>query len=136
MSSAGDDACPEYDSEVTLRAEEFRQLLLKKYPDINLTGLPKTWFTEVQSSEAGGVTSCKVGGIAMKGTEVRELLQLNSTHFTISTTDSTITFRTQGYGHGVGMSQYGAKHMAEDGKTFTEILEHYYTGTKVSDLAA
>lgn len=136
VSSAGDDACPKYDSEVTLRAEEFRQLLLKKYPDINLTGLPKTWFTEVKSSEAGGVTSCRVGGIAMKGTEVRELLQLNSTHFTISTTDSTITFRTQGYGHGVGMSQYGAKHMAEDGKTFTEILEHYYTGTKVSDLAA
>lgn len=131
VDSDGDDACPEYDASKTFGAEEFRQILLAEYPDINLTGLPKTWFTEVESSEAGGVTACKIGGKAFKGTQVRELLGLNSTHFTIKTTDTSITFHTQGYGHGVGMSQYGAKRMAEQGSSYQEILQHYYTGTKI-----
>ena len=134
VDSAGDEQCPKYDASVTRGAEEFRQIMLAKYPDINLTGLPKTWFTDIQSTEAGGVTSCKVGGKQMKGTEVRALLGLNSTHFTISTTDTSITFHTQGYGHGVGMSQYGAKGMAENGSSYEEILLHYYTGTTVADI--
>ena len=136
VESTGDDACPKYDASVTLGAEEFRQIMLGKYPDINLTGLPKTWFTDIQSSDAGGVTSCKIGGKELKGTEVRELFELNSTHFTISTTDTSITFHTEGYGHGVGMSQYGAKSMAEDGKTYEDILLHYYTGTKIFDITS
>lgn len=134
VDSTGDEECPKYDASVTRGAEEFRQIMLAKYPDINLTGLPKTWFTDIQSTEAGGVTSCKVGGQEMKGTEVRELLGLNSTHFTITTTDTSITFHTEGYGHGVGMSQYGAKGMAEDGSGYEDILLHYYTGTAVSDI--
>lgn len=136
VDSAGDDECPKYDASVTRSAEEFRQIMLAKYPDINLTGLPKTWFTDIQSTEAGGVTSCKVGGQEIKGTEVRELLGLNSTHFTITTTDTSITFHTQGYGHGVGMSQYGAKRMAEDGSSYEDILLHYYTGTSVADIGS
>ncbi|MCD8356245.1 MAG: stage II sporulation protein D [Clostridia bacterium] len=131
VDSTGDDACPEYDASETFGAEKFRQIMLAKYPDINLTGLPKTWFTDIQSSEAGGVTTCKIGGEELKGTEVRELFGLNSTHFTVSTTDTSITFHTQGYGHGVGMSQYGAKSMAENGSSYEEILLHYYTGTEV-----
>lgn len=134
VDSNGDDACPEYDDSKTFGAEEFRQIMLAVQPDINLTGLPKTWFTEIESSEAGGVASCKIGGKLFKGTQVRELFQLNSTHFTIKTTDTSITFHTQGYGHGVGMSQYGAKSMAEQGSSYREILQHYYTGTKVEDI--
>lgn len=135
VESSGDKACPKYDASVTFGAEEFRQIMLANYPDINLTGLPKTWFTEIQSSDAGGVTSCKIGGISLKGTEVRALLELNSTHFTISTTDTSITFHTEGYGHGVGMSQYGAKSMAEDGNTCEQILQHYYVGTEITTIS-
>ena len=135
VASAGDEDCPQYDDSVTYSAEEFRQIMLNCFPDINLTGLPKTWFTDIQSSEAGGVTACKVGGKSIKGTELRRLLQLNSTHFTLSTTDRSITFHTQGYGHGVGLSQYGAKHMAEEGKTYKEILAHYYSGTALKTIS-
>lgn len=135
VDSSGDDACPKYDDSKTFGAEEFRQIMLAAQPDINLTGLPKTWFTEIESSEAGGVASCKIGGKPFKGTQVRELFHLNSTHFTIKTTDTSITFHTQGYGHGVGMSQYGAKSMAEQGSSYREILQHYYTGTKVEPIS-
>ncbi len=136
VESDGDDACPKYDASVTFGSEEFRQIMLTQYPDINLTGLPKTWFTDIQSSEAGGVTACKIGGKELKGTEVRTLFELNSTHFTISTTDTSITFHTEGYGHGVGMSQYGAKSMAEDGKSYEDIVLHYYTDTEISDITS
>ncbi len=131
VDSDGDADCPKYDASVTLRAEEFRQIMLEQYPDINLTGLPKTWFTDIDSSEAGGVISCKIGGKALKGTVVRGLFGLNSTHFTIRTTDTSITFHTEGYGHGVGMSQYGARAMAEDGSSYEDILLHYYTDTEI-----
>lgn len=132
VSSDGDDACPKYDASVTYRAEEFRQIMLSQFPDINLTGLPKTWFSDIESSEAGGVTSCKIGGKQLAGTAVRGLFSLNSTHFTITTTDTSLTFHTQGYGHGVGMSQYGAKGMAENGSDYKEILAHYYKDTTLA----
>ena len=62
---------------------------------------------------------------------VRALFGLQSTNFTITTTEDSITFHTIGYGHGVGLSQYGAKYMAEQGYDYTEILAHYYPNTEL-----
>lgn len=134
VDSSGDDACPDYISSVTFGAEEFRQKMLTKYEDINLTGLPSTWFTSFKRADSGHVLTCKVGGVTAKGTTLRTLLGLRSTNFTVSTTDTSITFETTGYGHGVGMSQYGAKAMAESGSTCEEILTHYYSGTEISKI--
>ncbi|MDO5549180.1 MAG: stage II sporulation protein D [Eubacteriales bacterium] len=134
VESTGDDACPDYTSSVTFGAEEFRQLMLQKYEDINLTGMPKTWFTDFERADAGNVLRCTVGGVHAKGTTLRSLLGLRSTNFTVSTTETSITFETTGYGHAVGMSQYGAKGMAEEGKTCEEILTHYYTDTEISKI--
>ena len=134
MDSTGDDACPDYTSSVTFGAEEFRQLMLRKYEDINLTGMPETWFTDFTRTDAGNVLRCTVGGVHAKGTTLRSLLGLRSTNFTVSTTETSITFETIGYGHAVGMSQYGAKAMAEQGADWKEILTHYYTGTEISTI--
>ena len=78
VDSDGDADCPKYDASVTLGAEEFRQIMLTKYPDINLTGLPKTWFTDIDTSEAGGVRTCKIGGQELKGTESSLAVWLDS----------------------------------------------------------
>lgn len=134
VDSTGDDACPDYTSSVTFGAEEFRQIMLRKYEDINLTGMPETWFTDFTRTDAGNVLRCTVGGVHAKGTTLRSLLGLRSTNFTVSTTETSITFETTGYGHAVGMSQYGAKAMAEQGSTCNEILTHYYTGTEISEI--
>ena len=53
--------------------------------------------------------------------------------FTVETTADSVTFQVTGFGHGVGMSQYGANAMAADGSTYTEILQHYYTGVTVEE---
>ncbi len=134
VKSTGDAQCPDYTSSVTFGAEEFRQKMLTKYEKVNLTGLPATWFTEFQRADAGNVIKCTVGGVKAKGTTLRALLGLRSTNFTVSTTETSITFETKGYGHAVGMSQYGAKAMAEQGKSCEEILKHYYSGVEVEKL--
>ena len=68
------------------------------------------------------------------GTTVRNLLSLRSTDFTINILDDLVEITTNGYGHGVGMSQYGANHMANDNKTYKEILLHYYQNTEITNI--
>ena len=73
----------------------------------------------------------KICGTAYSGTQLRKLLGLPSTLITISSTEDTITIETKGYGHRVGMSQYGADAMAVAGSNYIEILAHYYPGTQL-----
>ena len=76
-----------------------------------------------------------IGGITFYGTDLRSALGLRSTAFTVSTGDDLITVTTKGYGHRVGMSQYGADAMAAGGSSFQEILGHYYQGTRLEQWA-
>ena len=85
-------------------------------------------------SAAGGIITVQLGGVTVEGTAIRELFGLQSANFTITTTADSITFHTIGYGHGVGLSQYGAKYMAEQGSGYQEILSHYYQGAKLTNL--
>ena len=68
------------------------------------------------------VLSISIGGVTVKGTQVRSLFALRSAAFTVAAEDGNIVFHVTGYGHGVGMSQYGANTMAQQGKTYLEIL--------------
>lgn len=87
------------------------------------------WIGATTYTEGGGVASMTIGGKSFKGTELRSLLGLRSTAFTATQENGGITFVTKGYGHRVGMSQYGAQAMALEGKCFEDILAHYYQGT-------
>lgn len=76
----------------------------------------------------------KINNHEFKGTDVYNKLSLRSTDFTIDLEGDTIKITTKGYGHGVGMSQYGALGMAKEGYTYDEILEHYYPNTTIAKL--
>ena len=89
----------------------------------------------VSRSPAGYVTSMDVAGRIMTGREVREALGLRSTNFTFRLDGKNLIFTTKGYGHGAGMSQYGAKFMAEDGKNYHEILNHYYVDIQFKSMS-
>lgn len=131
VDSPGGEACPNYKGEVTFSLTDFRNKISEVLPAADLTGAPNTWFKASERSAAGGIKTVKLGGIQVTGVDLREVLGLNSTNFTVSCTEDSITFQTIGYGHGVGLSQYGAKYMAEQGATYIEILTHYYTGTEL-----
>lgn len=131
VASPGGESCPKYQGKVTFSLTQFRDKISKAIPSANLTGAPNTWFKMSVRTAAGGIKTVKLGGVQVAGTDLREILGLNSTNFTIQFTKDSITFQTIGYGHGVGLSQYGARYMAEQGKSYQEILGHYYTGTKI-----
>ena len=132
--SPGGTAYDGYEDAVTLSADEFRQKAADAFPSADLTGTPGEWFKASVRSDAGGVITVQLGGVTVDGTAVREAFGLQSTNFTLTTTEDSITFHTIGYGHGVGLSQYGAMYMAEQGAGYAEILSHYYPGTVLTNV--
>ena len=122
---------PNYYSTVRFTAEEFRSLVHAACPTADLSGSPEGWIRDIRRSDAGFVTYLTIGGAEMRGNELRTALSLRSPSFTVETDGDTLTFHVTGYGHGVGMSQYGANAMAKEGKTCAEILTYYFTGTVI-----
>ena len=117
-----------YHSTVTVPLDEFKSKLLAQYPQADLSGEPAGWFANLVPNSAGGVETVDIGGVTVGGGSLRTLFGLRSTSFTVSASADGVTFSVTGYGHGVGMSQYGANALAKEGKTYDEILKWYYTG--------
>ena len=90
---------------------------------------------DINKTSSGRVNTININDREFKGTEIRSLLGLRSTDFTIDIKD-TINITMNGYGHGVGMSQYGANGMAKDGYSYQEILVHYYQNTELKNIYA
>ena len=117
-----------------MTAEQVRQMVLDAYPGADLSGDGAGWFSQRTENSAGGVASMLVGGVTLTGSQLRSLFSLRSTNFTVTYGAGSFTFDVVGYGHGVGMSQYGANAMAAQGKNFQEILTWYYTGAEAGPL--
>lgn len=129
-SPVGESEFAAWESEVYVEKKAFSSAFRQKYPDADLSGA--RWFLEAELSSGGYVEKVNVGGVWVSGGEIRNLCGLRSACFTVEEGTDLILFIVQGYGHGVGMSQYGARAMAEEGKTAEEILSHYYPGTALS----
>ncbi len=122
---------PNYISSVELSALDFRDTVLYARPDADFTGDESEWIGEITHDESGRVASVILGGEKLSGTELRSLFSLRSTAFTLEYTGSGFLFTVTGFGHGIGMSQYGANAMAKSGADYREILAHYYPGTQL-----
>lgn len=134
MASPGDRTAPGYQSEKTLTAEEVKKALKSVDPAVKLGEDPAKWFGKPTLSEAGTVEIQPVGNQKLAGTKIRQLMGLRSAAFTVTYKEGAFLFTVRGYGHGVGMSQYGADYLAREGATYKEILAHYYADTKVEKL--
>ena len=131
QSPEGESEVPNYYSVASFSPEEFREIFLAAHPEADLDGAPEDWIGAVERSDSDMVLSIVIGGVKVKGTEVRALFSLRSAAFIVAAEEGEIVFRVTGYGHGVGMSQYGANVMAAEGSTWREILEWYYTGVTI-----
>ena len=126
VESPGEESATHYIDTVQFSAAEFSRLL-----DRELPGNPATWIGDVSYTEGGGVDRIYIVNQEYQGTQLRRLLDLRSTAFVITAAGDTVTITTKGYGHRVGMSQYGAEAMALTGSNYTQILAHYYPGTQL-----
>lgn len=89
---------------------------------------------EITHTDSDRVDTMDVGDVTLSGREVREALDLRSSDFNIEQKDDHLIFKTKGFGHGIGMSQYGADGMAKDGKTYQDIIDHYYHDVSIDQL--
>ncbi|MBM7571298.1 stage II sporulation protein D [Aquibacillus albus] len=89
---------------------------------------------QMERTKSNRVASIALGGKTFTGRDVREKLDLNSSDFEIKQKGDHLVFTTKGYGHGVGMSQYGANGMAKEGETYKDIISYYYQGAEVDQV--
>ena len=131
VDSPGEENAPKFKSESSISRDEFIRILSENVEGVDLN---ESLFGEIKRSDAGGIKEITLLGQKVKGTLFRTLFSLNSTNIEITEEDENIKFLVKGYGHGVGMSQYGANAMAKTNKNYKEILTHYYQGTEVKKL--
>lgn len=123
-----------------LKIEEFLigdliDTLGKYYSDLNLTS--ENFFDKVKVTSrdsAGYVLQINLGDLTVSGEEFAKALSLPSNHFYIEDYEGNVRIICNGSGHGIGLSQYGANAMAQEGHAYTDILEHYYTGVSFMNL--
>jgi len=117
VESAGDVISPKFSSTVNVPKTEICRVL----------GVTEAKAYDIERSEGGTVLTVNIGGFLFKGTDIRSYFNLNSANFEIEETETDFVFHVKGSGHGVGLSQYGANAMAEEGSSYAEILTKYYT---------
>lgn len=130
VESSYDLLSPDYLTVISYDSKEFAEKALNL--NITLVGEPTDWIREPERSETGNVLSYTLAGHKFKGTEMRSAFSLPSSNFDLVYENGKFKFTVRGHGHGVGMSQYGASHMAKLGSGYADILALYYPGTIIT----
>ncbi|TGB01632.1 stage II sporulation protein D [Halobacillus salinus] len=125
VESPWDQSSPKFKDQKIISSEELQATL-------GVSTIAGTTLTKTQGNR---VDEVHFGDKTFTGREIREAFSLSSSDFTMSQKGDHIIFTTKGYGHGVGMSQYGANGMAKDGRTYKDIVKHYYKGIEISPLS-
>ncbi|MBM6829161.1 stage II sporulation protein D [Anaerotignum lactatifermentans] len=133
VDSEGDEEAPGFETEARFSAEEVWRKL-SQYGELGVSAAELD-FSHAERSKAGYIQTIQAGNLALEGQQIRNALGLRSTNFTVKRQGDEFVFTTKGYGHGAGMSQYGAKALAEEGRDYHEILLHYYTGVSFENIA-
>jgi len=131
VNSPGEESSRHYASEIVITNQVF----------LSKMGLPSKIVLNAQNTtatytEGGGIDTLWIGDHSFSGVQLRSLLSLPSTAVSLNFKEDSVVISVKGNGHRVGMSQYGADAMAVAGKTYKEILCHYYPGTKLEVLTA
>lgn len=125
VESPGEEVAKHYIDTATFTKKEFCQML-------NIPEDKKLTIDYIKYTDGGGIDTISLSGKVFEGTTLRKKMNLNSTAVILSIVGNTVTITTKGNGHRVGMSQYGANAMAENGASYQDILMHYYCGTEIS----
>lgn len=132
VESEGEETSKDYITSVMLKTDEMAEKLREAYPEKKIGEISSESIEILGLTIGRRVKMIKIGDIVIKGTEFRKLFCLRSACFTAEQVeDDLVRITTTGYGHGVGMSQWGADSLAKKGGAFEEILQHYYTGVDI-----
>lgn len=132
-----DKSSPKYTASVSMSLSQFEKKLNTRVTRTALaqSGENPQWMKILSYTQGKRVEQAKIGTKSYTGREVREKLGLNSSQFTMTYKNNSVVIKTVGYGHGVGMSQFGANGMAQQGKTAEEIVKYFYKDIEVENAA-
>lgn len=133
VKSSGDTLSPQYSSTNTFTKSQFISIMKDLGVSINSKANLEETIGKSKISKAGTVLKIEINKKSLTGEQIRSAFSLRSSAFKITATENEVTFKVSGYGHGVGMSQYGADYMARQGSTYDEILKHYYKGSEITE---
>lgn len=139
VDSPGEEEAPSYTSTVTMDISDFIDRV-KKLNNGVIIDDSKSLSSQISITElttGGRVKTIQIGNKSFSGIDIRWAMGLKSANFSVKADSKSVTFNVKGYGHGLGMSQWGAREMAKTGSTYDVILKHYYQGVeimKISDL--
>ncbi|GAA0690689.1 MULTISPECIES: stage II sporulation protein D [Clostridium] len=131
VSSEGEEIAGKYKTTVEMSINDFINKVNSAYPKAKLTSKGISSVKIISRTEGGSVKSMSVGSEETSGKNFRKALGLNSANFNIKFDSKKVYIECRGYGHGVGMSQWGANVMAKEGKNYKDILTHYYSGVDI-----
>ncbi|MCR1972201.1 stage II sporulation protein D [Clostridium cochlearium] len=132
VKSQGEEIAPKYKSNKNYSYSEFINIINKKYPKSisNIKNIKNE--VKIKSRTSGGsVKEIVLGKTIITGPTFRKIFNLNSSNFNIKFEKDKINIECKGYGHGVGMSQWGANVLGKSGENYKDILKHYYTGVEI-----
>lgn len=132
VESAWDKNSADFNTEITFSSEDFMDAMQSFDRNFYASAASLPSSVQIIDTDSGGyVKNIQAGNISLSGDEMRTQLGLPSSSFTVKVTEETVTFTVSGSGHGVGLSQYGANAMTQEGKSYKEVLTYYYPGTEV-----
>lgn len=132
VETSGEDAYTQYSSKLEISKENFISKMKEKYSqfEIDFSNINEAIKVE-KYTEGGRVKSVKIGNVSLSGVDVRKIFNLKSANFDVKIEENKIIFDVRGYGHGVGMSQTGANTLAKEGKSYQDIINHFYKDIKI-----
>lgn len=135
VSSPGEEIAPKYKSQVKISYSSFVNKVKSEYSNSNLNLYNvKSSINIISRTDAGSVKAIKIGNNTITGPKFRTMMGLNSANFSINFNITGIVINCVGYGHDVGMSQWGANIMSKQGKNYKDILTHYYNGVSIEKI--
>lgn len=132
IESPGEEIAPKFKSIINIDKSTFINVITNNYKNtaLNYENLQNN-IKILSRTEGGAVKEIKLGKVTISGIEFRNLFNINSANFTLNIIENEVIINCTGYGHGVGMSQWGANIMAKEGKNYKDILKHYYSGVNI-----
>ena len=134
VATSGEDTYSQYSSEAEFTQAEFEKKIKEVHSDFEIDFDEKDCIKIEEYTDGNRVKKIKIGNLELSGVEVRNILGLRSANFSVRMEDEKIKFEVIGYGHGVGMSQTGADSLAKEGKTYEDIIHHFYTDVEIVDM--
>ena len=122
-----EEASPVFKENYTFTLDKFYNLL-------NLTYSENVKIEKTSMTSTGRIKEIKINNVKFTGKKVQQALDLRSNYFDIQQIGDVVKIETKGYGHGVGMSQYGANGMAQEGYNYKEIINHYYQDVEIKKI--